>query len=179
MDAPCVTNSRFSKIFLHLQSRETCAHTIKHASQGVGFGGEKGPHQKVPLLGGAACCTKRNGGDGSHACSEQTLKTRAPAVLHAQQRLVSVPKEPSRRHTKSTGACRTRLGCLKQLLLEKKTWCRFVKSAGARKSAPLQPLSAKDFFSFQHTKLVRRPSSMPPRVWDTLAKKVPIKGCHF
>ena len=63
--------------------------------------------------------------------------------------------------------------------LEKKSWCRSVKSAGARYGAPPQPLSAKDFFSFQHPELARRPLSTRPRVWDSLAKRVPIKSCHF
>ena len=57
--------------------------------------------------------------------------------------------------------------------------CRSGKSVVAKNGAPLQPLSTKDFFSFQHTELVRGPSSMQYRVSGSVLKKALIKNCHF
>ena len=45
----------FSKRFLKLPTHESCAQTIEHATQGVGYIGEKGPHQKLPFLRRTGC----------------------------------------------------------------------------------------------------------------------------
>ena len=64
----CTVLAPFSKRCLQLLTHITYAHTAKHATQGVGCTGEKGPHQKLPFLRRTGCCRSGKSAGPRNGC---------------------------------------------------------------------------------------------------------------